>query len=374
MSKTYRVGVIGLAHMHVNSLLDSFAKLPNVQWVACADTVPAIPSRSQEKDTRAYNLKRAHQEIGIPKIYGDYREMLDKERFDIVVFCPENAHHAEVAEALAAKGIHMLTEKPLASDLPQALRMARAVRAAGVSLLTNWPITWVPAVRKMKELLDQGAIGEILQIKRRNGASMGPLGYGQQISDAEKGAEWWHQSAPGGGALLDYCCYGACQSRWFIGEPAVAAFGLTANLNSPYGDAEDNAVITVRFPKALALLEGSWTTVNPGVPTGPIVYGTRGTLVFTSRRMADGRQASVVEVYVSRGAAGPDEVLEGDPLPPDRDTPAKEMIHHLETGEPPHPTMELMLNVDAMAILDAGIRSAASGKLEVVNNSTWCIG
>jgi hypothetical protein len=43
MKKTYRIGVIGFAHMHVNTLLDEFAKLPGVQWTACADTVPAVP-------------------------------------------------------------------------------------------------------------------------------------------------------------------------------------------------------------------------------------------------------------------------------------------------------------------------------------------
>lgn len=50
------------------------------------------------------------------------------------------------------------------------------------------------------------------------------------------------------------------------------------------------------------------------------------------------------------------------------------MIHHLEAGDPPHETMEMVQNMEAMAILDAGIRSAASGKLELVNDATSCIG
>ena len=375
MAQTYRLGVIGFAHMHVNHLIDMFHALPNAQWVACADTIPATPSRSKEKGTRRHNLKRAHEEIGIPRIYADYRTMLEKEAFDIMIFCPENARHGEVAEAIASKGIHMITEKPMSASLSDALRMARAAQAHKVSLLINWPTTWQPNIRKMKELLDQGAIGEMWEVKWRNGASMGPLAYGQQITDPEKGAEWWHQAAPGGGALLDYCCYGACLSRWFIGEPAVAAHGLRANMTSHYGDADDNAIITVRFPKALAILEGTWTTWNVGVPTGPIAYGTRGTLV-ANHRMVDGERLPVVEVYTSRshGPTQPDEVIKGDPLPEGRATLAEEMIHHLETGDPPHPTMEMMQNLEAMAILDAGIRSAASGKLELVNNAFWCIG
>jgi len=374
MEKTYRLGVIGFAHMHVNGLIEPFNQLPNIQWVACADTVPDVPSISNERDTRRHSLKMAHEKTGIPKVYDDYHEMLDKESFDIIIFCPENAKHGEVAEAIASKGINMITEKPMAATLSEALRMVRAAKANNVALLINWPSTWSSTTRKIKSLLDQGIIGDILEVKFRNGASMGPLAYGQKMTDAEKGAEWWHQSKPGGGALLDYCCYGACLARWFIGIPAVSAYGVKANLTSHYGDADDNAIITVRFPKALAILEGTWTTWSTGVPTGPIVYGSRGTLVANRRADSEGKMRSVVEVYTSRYSTNPDEVLEGDPLPEGRDNLAKEFIHHLETGEPPHPTMEMMQNLDAMAILDAGIRSADSGKMELVNDAIWCIG
>ncbi len=368
MAKTYRLGAIGFAHMHINHLLDEFARLPNVEWVACADTVPTVPSRSTLPNTRKHNLQRAHDVTGIPRVYEDYRQMLDREHFDAIIFCPENARHAEVAEAIAEKGVHMVTEKPMAADLSQALRMVRAARANDVRLMVNWPTTWSPAIRAMKGLIEQGIIGDVWEVKWRNGASMGPLSYSDpQPSDAEKGAEWWHQEATGGGALLDYCCYGACLARWFLGEQAVAALGLRANLTSHYGDADDNAVITLRFPRALAILEATWTTWNVGLATGPIVYGTRGTLVTDQE---------VVEVYTTRGhgRGEPDQVVTGDPLPEGRATLAEEFIHHLETGEPLHPTLDMMHNLEVMAILDAGIRSAKSGKLELVNDANWCIG
>lgn len=362
--KRYRLGIIGFAHMHINELTDGFAALPNVEWVACADTKPAVPSISMDKLTRGWNLRRAVEKLGIPKVYDDYREMLAAERFDIVIFCPENARHGEVAEAIAAHGAHMITEKPMAASLSDGLRMARAARGAGVSLLINWPTTWSPAVRKAMELARAGAVGEIWELKWRNGASLGPMTYGDGMTDQEKGAEWWHQSAPGGGALLDYCCYGACLSTWLFGN-AVAAQGMKANLRSPYGDAEDNAVITVRYPKSLAILEGTWSTFHSGVPTGPIFYGSEGTIVVNRGK---------VQVYRDRKSAEPTEVCEGDPLPAGRESFAREMLHHLETGEPLHPTLDLPLNLAAMAVLDAGIRSAASGKLELVNDAAWCIG
>jgi predicted dehydrogenase len=155
-------------------------------------------------------------------------------------------------------------------------------------------------------------------------------------------------------------------SRWVIGEQAVAALGMKANLASHWGDAEDNGIILVRFPGAIALLEGSWTTFDSGVPTGPIFYGTTGTLVVDRK---DGEPVLRLE----RGH-GQTTIYKCEPLPEGRTNVAEEYIHYLDTGEALHPTLEMNLNVEIMAILDAGVRSAASNKLEAVNNATWCIG
>jgi predicted dehydrogenase len=376
MPNTYRLGVIGFAHMHINELMRSFNDVPGVEWVACADTVPARPELVEARFTRDWNKRHAHETIGIPKVYDDYREMLDKERFDLVLFCPENARHGEVAEAIAAHGAHLLTEKPMAASMSEAQRMAVAARTAGKTLVVNWPTTWSPAVRTAHRLVKEGAIGTLWEVKWRAG-SMGPLSHGSthpgvdgqavELTDAEKGATWWHQAATGGGALLDYTCYGACLARLFIGQPATAAFGLKANLLTPYGDAEDNAVITVRFPRALAILEATWSCLDHGVPTGPLLYGSEGTIVVE-------RAGDHQVVTIRRGPGKAPEAVEPDALPAGRETLGKEVINHLDTGEPMHETLGLDFNLDAMAILDAGIRSARSGRLELINDGHWTIG
>jgi len=70
----------------------------------------------------------------------------------------------------------------------------------------------------------------------------------------------------------------------------------------------------------------------------------------------------------------PDTIVEPDPYPAGRETLAKEFIHHIETGERLHPTLDPEQNLEVMAILDAGIRSSVSGKIELVNDIRWCIG
>jgi predicted dehydrogenase len=164
--------------------------------------------------------------------------------------------------------------------------------------------------------------------------------------------EWWHQSEAGGGALLDYCCYGACLTSWLLGDPPLSVQCLKANLVSGFGTAEDNAALLLRLPSAIAVLEASWTTFHSGVPNGPIVYGSDGTIVV------DGAE---VLVYRDRGSKTPSSVEKGDPLPPGRATIAEEFLHHVETGDALHPTLAFPINLAAMAILDAGIVSAEKG-------------
>jgi predicted dehydrogenase len=362
--KSYRVGVIGFAHMHVNELVDRFIATGRADIVACADTQPRTPSTIMIDGSRRANMQRTLAAPGGPRAYRDYRELLSAEKLDIAILCPENSRHAEVVEAAAKHGVQMVTEKPMAGRLDDALRMKAAAEQAGVALAVNWPITWSPAVRRLKELLDAGVIGDVWELKWRNGESLGPLAHGSvhpgatvvsgEMSDAERGREWWHQAEAGGGAMLDYCCYGACLTSWLLPDPPDAVQCLAANLMSGFGDADDNGAMLLRFPKAMAILEGSWTTFHRGVPNGPILYGTKGTIVV------DG---SDILVYRDRGAKTPSFVERGEPLPRGRATIGEEFLHHLETGDPLHPTLDFPINLAAMTILDAGLKSAETGAL-----------
>jgi predicted dehydrogenase len=374
MAKAFRVGVIGFAHMHINDVSARFAAHPRVKMVACADTAADRTELREGPYTRGWNLKKAVKDLGV-KPYDDFRRMLEKERLDIVICCSENAKHPDVVEACAAAGAAVCVEKPMAASLADALRMVRACRTAGSEMFVNWPMTWDPAAHKAKSLVDAGAVGRVIEVKWRGGHT-GPLGSGathagvvqkaDPLTPTELAATWWHHVDTGGGAMLDYCCYGAMASRWIIGEQAQAAVGLKANLNSHWGDADDNAAMIVRFPTAMGLFEASWTTASHGVPYGPIIYGTTGVLVMETQ---DGRR-----VVREEHGGGQSTVHACQPLPAGRDQVSGELIHHLETGEPVHPTLEMMFNLEVQAILDAGYRSASSGKLETVDNFTWRTG
>ncbi len=362
--KKYRIGLIGFAHSHMGDNVRSFAGL-DVEWVASADIKPLVEPINDSMGTRYGIMNFINEKLGIKKIYDDFRQMLNENEMDIALVCCENAFHGYVCEEILRRGIHVIVEKPMATTMGDTLRIAQAAKDGNAKIIVNWPYTWWPGVRKAHELCEAGEIGKIFKITYRNADSLGPLSYGQQVTDYEKGFEWWHQAEAGGGALLDYCCYGACMSRWFLGTSPISAYGMKANFNSHYGNAEDYATITVRYPEAVSIVEGSWTTLSTGIPNGPIVYGLEGTLVV------DGPE---VRIYKTRHKTEPDKVFVADPLPENRNTLGKEVLHHLETGEALHPTLDLPVNLDAMSILDAGIRSAQSGKMENVLDRYSCIG
>ena len=372
MSKTYRVGIIGFAHMHINHVAALFAGHPHVEWAGCADTVAMTPELSSGRYTRAWNRDHALSELGLPRAYGTYEELLAQAEADIVIVCSENVFHPDIVEACAAAGVHVCVEKPMAMSLSHGLRMVRAVDAAGTTMVVNWPIAWSAATREMKALIDRGVIGRVLQVKYRAGHT-GPLGPGAAhagvagsatvLNGPQRASSWWHQTGTGGGALIDFCCYGAMLARWFVGEQAQAAMAMKANLDSPWAEADDNGFMLARFPGAVGLFEGSWTTRHHGVPTGPVVYGTEGTLVMESR--ADGQV-----VRLERGG-GKVEVFTPPPLEEGRTDVASELVHHLETGDPLPEVLTTALNLEALAILDAGVRSAESGRMELVGSLTW---
>ena len=156
-----------------------------------------------------------------------------------------------------------------------------------------------------------------------------------------------------------YCCYGSIVSYWMAGKPAVAAMGMRVNSIHALADAEDNAAMIVRYPDCYAVLEGTWTTYK-----SPIVYGTKGALVGDYK-------TGKVQFYHTDGTV---EDIENDPLPEELKDVACAYVHHMDTDKPIHYTAQPEFNLDAMAILDAGIRSSDSGKIELVNNLHWQIG
>lgn len=146
-----RLGVIGTGGM-ANAHANEFKKLKGVRLVACADVVPERAKAFAEKH-------------GIPASYGDYREMLDAEALDAVTNVTIDAAHAEVALAVVGKGLHVLSEKPLATTLADAKAMAAAARKAGVVNMVNFSYRNSSGLQAASKLMKTGKLGRIMHVE-----------------------------------------------------------------------------------------------------------------------------------------------------------------------------------------------------------------
>ena len=364
--KQYKIGVVGFAHMHITHLVDTLFELADrVVFTGLYDPAPAVATLTDQGGNRHRNVAKIAEQTGAPVL--DSIEAVLGTQPDLVVVCSENARHAEICSQILLRGIHVLVEKPMAPTMQQAYAMARAAQLGGARLFINWPSTWMPVVRTAERLVREGRIGKPFRFHYRNYSSLGPFSYGQTLTDREKSVEWWHQDFTGGGATMDYCCYGACLARWMLDSEPIAAYGVRANFAHQFSSGDDYGTITAQFPEAVAIVEGSWTTVHPGVPNGPIISGLEGTLVADT----DADEVRLFNQYHGKDAP---EAVAADPLPEGRETIGKEVIHCLDTGDAPHPTLDLPVNLGAMMLLDAGIRSAKSGMREQTGSAVYTIG
>ncbi|OGO05159.1 MAG: oxidoreductase, partial [Chloroflexi bacterium RBG_13_56_8] len=165
----FRVGIIGCGRPRESGKATGFGMAyshavgyetsPDAEIVALADI-------SRE------NADAFQQEHGGERIYGDYREMLAKERLDIVSICTWPGLHAEMVIASAEAGVKAIhCEKPMAPTYGQAVRMVQTCKERGVQLTFNHQRRFGAPFRKAKELLHAGAIGELIRLE----ASCGDL-------------------------------------------------------------------------------------------------------------------------------------------------------------------------------------------------------
>jgi predicted dehydrogenase len=139
----------GMGHAHAKG----YKELPDCEIVACADIV---------RDN-AYSFARSY---GIPKVYTDYREMLEKEKPDIVSICTWPALHCEMVVASAESGVKAIhCEKPMAPTFGESKRMVRVCEEKGVQLTFNHQRRFLAPFRKAKELIKGGVIGELVRIE-----------------------------------------------------------------------------------------------------------------------------------------------------------------------------------------------------------------
>jgi len=244
--------------------------------------IPAAEIIAVSSPHRAGEFAARHR---IPSWFSDYRQMLEMKELDVVVLGLPNGLHCQATLDAAAAGKHVICEKPLALNLQQADRMIEACRQARVKLMYAEELCFAPKYVRLKQLVEEGALGRIYFLKQSEKHS-GPH------------ADWfWDVRRSGGGVSFDMGCHAVEFFRWMLGKPAAldvyAQMDTYVHKQRTGGD--DHSLLIINFAGGVtALAEESWAKPG-GMDDRAEVYGTEGVAY------ADLLRGSSILTYSERG-------------------------------------------------------------------------
>lgn len=350
--RTWKVAGINFDHFHMGDLLRMAAEHPRVELVGIADEQPG----RMEEAVRKFRIPR-------DRVFGDHAACLEKGKPDIVILCPAASKHGEWVKKVAPSGAHVMVEKPFAASLKEADAMVKAM-PKDRTLMINWPLQWVRSHRKAHDLVEAGLIGEVLNVWHFGG-NRGPLWHGADKEEktaaqvaAEKPASWFYQKQHGGGSLLDYLGYGTTLGTWFQG--GRRPLDVTAVVDQPPGlEVDEHSIVVARYAHGLSKFETRWGTftdpwtIQPQPKCGFIIAGSEGTI-------SSGDYDDFVTVQTRRRPK-PQVVAAPELKAPGRN-PVEYLIHCLERGEALQGPVSLPISRIGQEIVDAAVRSAATGR------------
>jgi predicted dehydrogenase len=205
-------------------------------------------------------------------------EALLAEQPDGVIVCSENSKHRPLVELAAAAGVHVLSEKPLATTLADGRAMLAACERAGVKLMTAFPMRFSAPLMAVKERLDGGELGRVYCF---NGSNTGEL-------PAHHRAWFVDKELAGGGAIMDHTVHLADVMRWFLGSEVVEVYAQTNHiLHAGRVEVETGGLVMLTFANGVfATVDCSWSK--------PPYYPTWGGLGF---ELVAERGAVVVDAF-----------------------------------------------------------------------------
>ena len=344
-----RVGLVGCGvqgKMH----LRSFRELGGTEIVSLCDIDPA-------------RREAAGQEFEVAHRYGDYRAMLEAQRFDLVSVCTMSVSHREIAVAALEAGAHVLCEKPMAMNLDEAQEMVRAAERAGRFITVGFNMRYLGAAQALKRFVVEGRLGRPLYTHAWTVATDIP---------------WWGKhyvkAISGGGVLASTAVHILDLALWIADSPAPAT--ASASMTSVFPrkrattapspvaaeayDVEDMLAGHVRFTDGSWMtLQGAWAWDAPANSYSFEMVGETAAIQYEPARVVIEEDGAPVE----RTAA-----LLGD-LSPLNNWPQSVTAHigavlaAVRSGEEPPVTVQQALSVQQL--VDALYRSAETGR-EVV--------
>lgn len=257
------------------------------------------------------NVKDVKNVSGIEKVYSDWREMLEHESLDLIIVASAVYLHQEMVLAAFQKEAHVLCEKPMALDAPEAETMIAARDQVGKWGWMNHEFRFLPAHMKVKEMMDDGQLGKVMHVR---------YAYTHPIYTplTTKSRGWLGKKEQGGGLLNARGSHMVDSLHWWTNSSFQTLFANLSTHVSEYQDEAGNIEYRTAddaFQVIGSLTNGATATMELFSATKKAVhncrleiFGDKGTLV-----MLDDNQ-----VYFAKDNEALEEVrLQPDLIPPD---------------------------------------------------------
>jgi predicted dehydrogenase len=333
-----RVAIIGLVHDHARGFIPAILAQSDVQLAGIVEPDRQLAARY----TGLYHLNTN-------LFYLSLSELLAQTNVQAVATFTSTFDHRRVVEECAPLGLDVMMEKPLAVSLADARAMADAAKRGGIQLIVNYETTWYPGNQEAyKMVCEQHAIGDLRKIVVHDG-HQGP----KEIGCSPDFLNWLTDpKLNGGGALMDFGCYGADLMTWFMqGQRPTSVVAVTQHIKPDvYPKVEDEATIIVTYPKAQGIIQASWNW--PYNRKDMELYGQTGYVLIPKSDVL-----RVVKKYNGPETESTVPALTGT------QANALAYLASVVRGEiKPTGLSSLKVNLVAMEILDAARQSAETGK------------
>ncbi|MCX5634692.1 MAG: Gfo/Idh/MocA family oxidoreductase [Planctomycetota bacterium] len=268
-----RLAIAGTGGMAVAHYM-GYSAQKGVKVTACCDVI--------EKTARNFA-----ERFNIPAVYTDFNQMIAAEPLDAVAISASDAAHAPLALAAIKKGLHVMCEKPLATNAADAKKMAAAAKKSGVINMVNFSYRRSSALQKARHLVLAGKLGKVIHVEASYLQSWLPS---TVWGDWRKSKAWlWRLSkaAGSGGVLGDVGCHIIDFATFAAGDIEnlccrLKTFekGVKGNIYKGYTlDANDSATINVMFKNgAMGVIDTTRWATGHANSLYLKIYGTKGGL------------------------------------------------------------------------------------------------
>jgi predicted dehydrogenase len=242
-SKVLRLGVIGLVHDHVHWILNR--KGDDVKIVGIVET-----------NASAISKMKARYSLPDSLFFESYEALMKYAKPEAVSAFNETDEHLEVAAYFLPKKIPVMVEKPMATSLEAAEKMAELSRRHNTPLLVNYETSWYESTYETQRMVQSGEFGALTKMVFNTG-HMGPI----EIGCSPEFLEWLTDPIKNGaGALTDFGCYGANLATWMLNQQTPESVTAISKQTKPliYPRVDDDNTILLNYPNLQVVIQASW--------------------------------------------------------------------------------------------------------------------